>query len=396
MLAKLGLRCLGGGRTPSAPRCVGLAPGGCPAGPAGPAGPDPVAVRVGILSTASIARANCAAISKVTGLVVVCVGSRDLKKAEAFAREQGIARAYGSYDEVLRDAQVDAVYVPLPTSLHKEWVLRCAAAGKHVLCEKPTALSAEELREMLSALAARGLCWLDATWFMHHDRLGAIRAERAGGLFGPLGFCHASSSATFSGDATFFETNIRVDPKLDALGCLGDLGWYCVRVALFAFDWEPPQWASALLHVSKNGVPVDLSGTLTWRARPAADVDSLPLVRTSSFHCSFLRAGQSAVTLQGRSGALLMDDFITPRSADTAKWTVLAADGTAAVHETGTKCCECANMWACFRDSLLAVRAGQRPAAFWSDISMLTQLVIDALLQSSRLGGAQVAVAKLA
>jgi predicted dehydrogenase len=275
-------------------------------------------------------------------------------------------------------------------------VLRCAAAGKHVLCEKPTALSAEELREMLAALAAKGLCWLDATWFMHHERLGAIRAERDAGLFGPLGFCHASSSATFCGDANFFETNIRVDPKLDALGCLGDIGWYCVRVALFAFDWEPPQWASAVLHVSKNGVPVDLSGTLTWRARPASDVDSLPLVRTSNFHCSFLRAGQSAVMLQGRSESLAMDDFISPRSADNAKWTVLSADGAPTVHETGKHCDECANMWACFRDSILAVRNGQHPAPFWSDISMLTQLVIDALLQSSRLGGAKVEVAKLA
>ena len=121
-------------------------------------------LHVGILSTAKIARKNILAMQHEASAKVVeavCVGSRDAERARKFAEETGVLESYGSYDQVLASPAVDAVYVPLPTALHAEWVAKAAAAGKHVLCEKPVARTTAELVLMLQALAVRDLVFMD-------------------------------------------------------------------------------------------------------------------------------------------------------------------------------------------------------------------------------------------
>src|SRR4051812_9003193 len=109
-------------------------------------------VRWGVLSTSNIGRrAVLPAIQRSGNGELLAVASRDADKARAFADELGIPRAYASYEQLLADPQIEAVYIPLPNSLHREWTIRAAQAGKHILCEKPLALDAAECAEMEAA-----------------------------------------------------------------------------------------------------------------------------------------------------------------------------------------------------------------------------------------------------
>lgn len=130
-------------------------------------------VRFGILGCANIAVKLCKAISRAPNATVRAVGSRSLEKASKFAADNGLAataRVYGSYEGVVKDEEVDAVYVPLPTALHVEWAVRAAEKGKHVLLEKPVAMNVAEADQILEACEANGVQFMDGTMWMHHPR----------------------------------------------------------------------------------------------------------------------------------------------------------------------------------------------------------------------------------
>lgn len=130
-------------------------------------------IRFGILGCAAIAQKLVRAINLTPNVEVAALGSRSLAKAKAFAATYNVspkARLYGSYEEVLNDANVDVVYIPLPTSLHAEWVVKAADRKKHVLLEKPAALTVEELDVMILACEKNGLQLMDSTMWMHHPR----------------------------------------------------------------------------------------------------------------------------------------------------------------------------------------------------------------------------------
>src|SRR5829696_4868863 len=146
-------------------------------------------VRWGILGAANIAVKKVApAMQRGTQSRVVAIGSRDLAKAQAAARELGVERAYGSYEHLLADPDVEAIYNPLPNHLHVPWTIRAAEAGKHVLCEKPIALSANEARTLLEVRDRTGMRiqeafmirthpqWLRAKSLVDAGRLGEVRA----------------------------------------------------------------------------------------------------------------------------------------------------------------------------------------------------------------------------
>ena len=139
-------------------------------------------LRIGFLSTAGIGRKNWKAIFHSGNCVVAAVASRDLQKSRSFIEEcqrefafTEMPCAFGSYEELITSPAVDAVYVPLPTALRKTWVLRAAAAGKHILCEKPCAASVAELEAMLSACQKHSVQFMDGVMFMHNPRLEKIR-----------------------------------------------------------------------------------------------------------------------------------------------------------------------------------------------------------------------------
>ena len=151
-------------------------------------------VRWGILGTARIARKNWGAIRKSGNSTVAAVASRDLERSRRFIAEcqasmplEAAPVALGRYEDLLSEESVEAVYVPLPTGLRKEWVIRAAEAGKHILCEKPCAASTADLEEMLQACRRHKVQFMDGVMFMHHPRLQQFRQTIDDpAVFGPL------------------------------------------------------------------------------------------------------------------------------------------------------------------------------------------------------------------
>ena len=138
---------------------------------------------------------------------------------------------------MLADDDIDVVYCPLPTALHDEWAVKVAEAGKGLLVEKPVALSGPSWERIFAEFRKRCLPIMDGVMFMHHERLGKLKAtmeaaQADGGL--ESGATRVSSGFSFPADDEWLATNIRTDPSLDALGALGDLGWYQARFALWA------------------------------------------------------------------------------------------------------------------------------------------------------------------
>src|SRR5215218_7532146 len=151
-------------------------------------------LRVGLLSTANINRLLLGGARAAEGVEVVAVASRDGARAEAFATEHGIGRAHGSYDALLGDADVDAVYVPLPNSLHVEWSIRALEAGKHVLCEKPLTRQPDQAEAAFDAAEHAGRVLAEAFMWRHHPQARRVRELAGDGAIGRLRLVRAAFS----------------------------------------------------------------------------------------------------------------------------------------------------------------------------------------------------------
>lgn len=182
-------------------------------------------VRWGILGTANIARASFLPGLRAAGGEPWAVAGRDRSRTEAYAREQGIAHAVLGYDELLDRADVDAVYIPLPNSLHKEWVIRALRAGKPVLCEKPLGLTAAEVSEMTAVSEQTGVPLWEAFVFMFRPHFEKLQGWVRDGAIGTLS--EVDSRFSFRIRNT---TNIRLQPELGG-GALYDVGCYPLHLA---------------------------------------------------------------------------------------------------------------------------------------------------------------------
>jgi D-xylose 1-dehydrogenase (NADP+, D-xylono-1,5-lactone-forming) len=246
------------------------------------------ALRLGILSTANITSQLLRAAATTPAVDVVAVASRDALRAQAFALEHAIPRPYGSYDELLADEEVDAVYVPLPNSLHHEWTLRALAAGKHVLSEKPYSRRPEEVDEAFDAADEAGLVLMEAFMYRHHPQTHRVAELVAEGAVGRPRLIRATFSFVLSD-----ETNIRARPELDG-GALMDIGCYCVSGArLLAGE---PERVSAEQVVGPTGIDLSFHGTMRF----ANDV-------VSQFDCSFALPRAQRLEVEGEEGALVVE-----------------------------------------------------------------------------------------
>jgi predicted dehydrogenase len=270
-------------------------------------------LRIGFLSTAGIGRKNWKAILNSGNGTVAAVASRDIKKSREFIREcqaenpfDVIPAALGGYEELIASKNVDAVYIPLPTGLRKEFVLRAAAAGKHVLCEKPCAVNADELAEMISACKKNSVQFMDGVMFMHSPRLARVREILDDGK-STGGVRRISSAFSFAVGGNFFRDNIRANGALEPAGCLGDLGWYCIRFALWTMNWRlPREITGTILSQSENlpdrpSAPSEFSAELFYDDGVSVD-----------FYSSFLTAKQQWAHVSGQKGWLRLPDFIHP------------------------------------------------------------------------------------
>jgi D-xylose 1-dehydrogenase (NADP+, D-xylono-1,5-lactone-forming) len=243
----------------------------------------------GFLSTANINDKLLAGAAESDRADVIAVASRDAARAEAYARERGIERAYGSYEELLADPDVEAVYISLPNSLHVEWSIRALEAGKHVLCEKPLSRRAADVERAFDVAEESGRLLMEAFMYRHNPQTGRLKELAEGGAIGRLRLVRAA----FSFPLTDGE-NVRLNSSLDG-GGLMDVGCYCVSGTRL-LGGEPEQVYGEQV-LSQSGVDELFTGTMRFPGDVLAQFDAglvLPV--------------RDELEAIGEAGSLLLDD----------------------------------------------------------------------------------------
>ena len=245
-------------------------------------------IRLGLLSTANINAQILGGAGETDRVEIVAVGSRDGAKAQAYAAEHGIERSHGSYEALLADEGVDAVYIGLPNGMHHEWTLHALAAGKHVLVEKPYTRHAAEAEAAFDAADAAGLVLMEAFMYRHHPQTAVLRDRVVGGAIGRLQVVKTTFSFALED-----LTNVRALPELDG-GALMDVGCYCVSA--FRLLAGEPQRVSGEQVTGSTGVDMAFHGTL----RCADDV-------IGQFEASFRSPRRQRVEVVGEEGAITVE-----------------------------------------------------------------------------------------
>ena len=247
-------------------------------------------LRWGILSTADIGRKKAIpGIQAADRSTVVAIASRDEVRARAAATELGIPRVHGSYEALLADPDVDAVYIPLPNHLHAEWTIAAARAGKHVLCEKPLATTARDAERMIEACDRAGVRLMEAFMYRHHPSWVAARELVQSGRIGRL-VAVQSWFSYFNDDAT----NIRNIRDYGG-GALYDVGCYNVNLSRMLFDAEPVRVEASIVRDAASGVDTLTSGLLEFETGIA------------TFTCSTRAEDDQRVDIYGTDGRISID-----------------------------------------------------------------------------------------
>lgn len=245
------------------------------------------ALRLGILGCAKIAHQFARDLAGCDSVQIVAVASRQADKAQAFAREFGIARAHDSYEALLVDPQVDAVYLPLPNHLHAPWAMRAAEAGKHVLCEKPLTLGLADAHAMFQAARRHGVMLLEAYPYYFQPQTGDLLALLHSGVIGQVRTVHASFGFTLVPGTG----NIRWQPEAGG-GALLDAGAYPISLIRLVMG-EAPTRVLADARWADTGVDVGMTALLRW-----ADG------RQASLSCAMDAANHRRATIAGSQGTI--------------------------------------------------------------------------------------------
>ncbi len=258
-------------------------------------------VRWGVLSTASIGRHKVIpAIQAEERSDVVAIASRNLENAEAVAAELDIERAYGSYGQLLSDPDVDAVYIPLPNHMHAEWTIAAARAGKHVLCEKPIALTSAEAEAMVAAADDAGVVLREAFMYRFHPTWSAARRLVDEGGIGDL----VAIDSWFS---YFNDDPENIRNILDyGGGALMDIGCYSIHLSRMLMGAEPTAIKASVRRDPATGVDIFTSGVLEFGERVA------------TFSCSTRTEPDQRVDIYGSRGRVSIEiPFNIPPTAPT-------------------------------------------------------------------------------
>jgi xylose dehydrogenase (NAD/NADP) len=248
---------------------------------------DPV--RWGILSTAKINGSLLRGARETEAVDVVAVGSRDRARGEAFAAEHGIGRVHGSYDELLADDDVEAIYIPLPNSMHLPWSEKALEAGKHVLCEKPLSARPEAVEAAFDVAERCDRLLMEAFMWRYHPQTEVLAKAVADGAVGRPRTIRAAFGFNLTEAG-----NVRWSGELEG-GALMDVGCYCVS-ALRLLGGEPER-ASAERVDGGEGVDARLAGMLRF----PGDVLGL-------FDCGFDHAARQGVEVVGEEGTIISHD----------------------------------------------------------------------------------------
>jgi predicted dehydrogenase len=246
-------------------------------------------VRWGFLSTAKINDKVLRGAAASDRVEVIAVASRDAARAAAYAAERGIERAYGDYDDLLANPDVEAVYISLPNGLHVDWSIRALGAGKHVLCEKPLTRRPEDAERAFEAAERADRLLMEAFMYRHHPQTARLAELVRDGAIGRLRLVRAAFSFSLGNAA-----DVRLNASLDG-GALMDVGCYCVSGArLLAGEPERVQGERVL---GDGGVDVLFAGALRFPGEVVAQID-----------CGFVLPMRDELEVIGEDGSLFLDD----------------------------------------------------------------------------------------
>jgi len=260
-------------------------------------------LRWGILGTGNIADKFARGLSMIPAeATALAVGSRTLDKAQQFGQKHKIGRGYGSYEELLSDPEVDVVYISLPNHLHAEWSIKCAEAGKHILCEKPACPNAAELAKVLAVVKQRDVFFMEAFMYRCHPQWQKVKEIIAAGTIGEVRVLHSA----FSFDMGPAYENFRLSRAL-AGGGLMDVGCYCVSFSRLVAGEEPDD-VGAVAHVGeRSGVDEYMTGVLKF---PSGITASL----VSGIECNV----PSSAAIYGSKGSIVVASPWTPGPEDAS------------------------------------------------------------------------------
>ena len=324
-------------------------------------------VRWGVLGTARIARREIIpALLEADGADLVAIASRDPENAARCAQEYAIAKAYGSYQALLDDPDIEAVYIPLPNHLHAQSTIAAAEAGKHVLCEKPVAGSLADGQRMFDACEQHGVLLMEAFMYRFHPQTQRVlELVRSGAIGQPQ---LVQSSHSFPLHLKNREDDCRWNREM-AGGCLNDVGIYCLDVAQLLFEDEPMAALARAEYRAPYSAEVALQGIVEFSPS-----------RALIFDCSFVAARQSEYTVLGHQGRISASRTFHPGRGCNVE-ILVETDGTSRVEHiaaTNEYRLEVEHFSSC-------IRSGARPAISRS-ASLQNLQIVEALQQSARAG----------
>lgn len=322
-------------------------------------------LRWGIIGCAAIAkRAVIPGIQQSENNQVVAIASRNLSTAQETAAQLNIPVAYGSYDELLQDPQIDAVYIPLPNHLHKEWTLKAAAAGKHVLCEKPLALTADEAAQMIAGCQAAGVHLAEAFMYRHHPRYQLLKDKIASGVIGEIRGIHG----TFTFNSSANHGNVRFNQAWGG-GSVYDVGCYPITAARLLLEREPEAvTAQAFFSPEHDNVDMMTSGLIEFPGSVAL-----------TFDCGMWAGGRNTLEIVGSTGYITVPNAFVSGSEDG--WSFYIHTGKESPEKVTVPLI---NQYAKQADDFAAVVLQNASPIVEADDALHNMKIIDAVLQSAR------------
>lgn len=233
-------------------------------------------VKWGVLGTAGIAKScTIPGMQQAENCELYAIAGRDIKKAEEFKNMFGFQKAYASYEELLADPELEVVYIPLPNTLHYEWCCKAMEAGKHVLCEKPLAASAEECEKLIATAEKNNVLFMEAFAYLHSPFMKALKEDLEKGTIGDILYME---NAFITSDYDI--GNIRMRRETNG-GAFYDLGCYTVSQILWLLDEEPKK-VQAIAEFSEENVDIYTTGILSFENKKYASFDCGMLLKTDA------------------------------------------------------------------------------------------------------------------
>ncbi len=321
-------------------------------------------LRWGIIGAADIAlKSVMPGIQASATGIIQAVASRGIEKASAAAAQFGVSQAYGSYEELLADPNIDAVYIPLPNHLHREWTIRAAEAGKHVLCEKPLALTAAEAQEMVDACTKAGVVLSEAFMYRHHPRMEQIKRMIADGEIGELRALRGAFTFNNAADSK----NIRYRAEWGG-GGLFDVGCYPLSAARYFLGREPEAvTVHAFFSPEHDNVDMMASGLVEFEGGIAL-----------TFDCGMWANFRQTFEIVGTDGRIDIPSAFVANGEDAA-FKVTNKNGTREVKP------ETVNTYARQVDDLARAVWKEKAPVFPADDAVRNMALIEACLKSARI-----------